>query len=70
MYIKIIEVIPKFFRTSKQTILKAGNVDMQVIPTNGDKIFIEDTGYNVLQRDILFADDFNKQHITLFVEKW
>lgn len=70
MYIKVIEVTPRFFRASKQTILKTGNVEVKVIPTKGDKIFIEDTAYNVLQRDIHFADDFNKQHITLFVEKW
>jgi hypothetical protein len=69
MYIKIIEVTVRFFRASKQTILKAGNVEMKVIPTKGDKIFIEDTAYNVLQRDIHFVDDFNMQHITLFVEK-
>lgn len=69
MYIKVIEVTPRFFRASKQTILKAGNVEVKVIPTKGDKIFIGDTPYNVLQRDIHFVDDFNMQHITLFVEK-
>lgn len=69
MYIKIIEVTVRFFGTSKQTILKAGRVEMKVIPTKGDKIFIEDTAYKVLQRDIHFVDDFNMQHITLFVEK-
>ena len=69
MYIKIIEITVRLFRASKQTILKAGNVDMQVIPTKGDKIFIDDTSYRVLQRDIHFVDDFNKQHITLFVGK-
>lgn len=70
MYIKVIEVTPRFFRASKQTILKVGRIDMQVIPTKSDKIFIGDTPYKVLQRDIHFVDDFNKQHITLFVEKW
>ena len=69
MYIKVIEVTPRFFRASKQTILKVGRIEMQVIPTKGDKIFIEDTPYKVLQRDIHFIDDFNMQHITLFVEK-
>lgn len=69
MYIKIIEVTPRFFRASKQTILKVGRIEMQVIPTKGDKIFIGDTPYKVLQRDIHFVDDFNMQHITLFVEK-
>lgn len=69
MYIKIIKVTPKFFGTSQQTIFSACNVDMQVIPTKGDKIFIEDKDYKVLQRDIHFVDDFSKQYITLFVEK-
>ena len=69
MYIKLIKVTPKFFRTSQQVILRACNVDLQVIPTKGDKIFIENKEYKVLKRDIHFVDDFTRQHITLFVEE-
>ncbi len=69
MYIKIIEITVRLFRATKQTILKAGNVEIKVIPTKGDKIFIDYTPYRVLQRDIHFVEDFSKQHITLFVEK-
>ena len=69
MYIKIIKVTPKIFRTSQQVIFSACNVDMQVIPTKGDKIFIENKEYKVLQRDIYYIDDFTRQHITLFVEE-
>lgn len=69
MYIKVIEITRRFFREPEQDILRAGNIEVQVIPAKGDNIFIDDTSYKVLQRDIIFVDDIDKQRITLFVEK-
>lgn len=69
MNIKIIEVIPRFFKTSKQIVLKEGDIELPIFPVKDDKIFIDEIGYRVLQRDIHIAKDVSKQRITLFVEK-
>lgn len=69
MNVKVIEVIPRFFKKSEQIILKEGEIELPVFPVKDDKIFIDEIGYRVLQRDIHIAKDVSKQRITLFVEK-
>lgn len=69
MNIRVIEVIPRFFKASKQVILKDGDIDLTVIPIKDDIIIIEDVRYKVLQRDIIMRKNLENQRITLFVEK-
>lgn len=69
MNIRVIEVIPRFFKKSKQVILKDGDIDLTVIPTKNDIIIIEDVQYRVIQRDIIMRKNLENQRITLFVEK-
>lgn len=69
MHVRVIEIIPRFFKKSKQVILKDGNVDLIVIPSKDDIVFIDDVGYKVLQRDIIMRKNLELQRITLFVEK-
>ena len=40
-----------------------------VVPVKGDKVFIDDIGYIVHQRDIYIKKDINEQRITLFVKE-
>lgn len=69
MNVKVIEVIPRFFKASKQVILKDGDIDLTVIPVKDDIVIIEDVRYKVLQRDIIMRKTLENQRITLFVEK-
>lgn len=69
MNVRVIEVIPRFFKKSKQVILKDGDIDLIVIPIKDDIIIIEDVRYKVLQRDIIMRKNLENQRITLFVEK-
>lgn len=69
MNIRVIEVIPRFFKKSKQVILKDGDIDLTVIPIKDDIVIIEDARYRVLQRDIIMRKNLENQRITLFVEK-
>jgi hypothetical protein len=69
MNIRVIEVIPRFFKKSKQVILKHGDIDLTVIPIKDDIIIIEDVRYKVLQRDIIMRKNLENQRITLFVKK-
>ena len=69
MKVKVIKVTFKFWGGNKQEILKDGNIDLVVVPIKDDKVFIDDIGYKVLQRDVHIKKDINKQRITLFVEK-
>lgn len=69
MNIRVIEVIPRFFKKSKQVILKDGDIDLTVIPIKDDIVIIEDVRYRVLQRDIIMRKNLENQRITLFVEK-
>ena len=69
MHVKVIEVIPRFFKTSKQVVLKDDAIDLIVIPSKDDVVFIDDVRYKVLQRDIIIRKNLENQRITLFVEK-
>lgn len=69
MKVKVIKVTFKFWGGNKQEILKDGNIDLVVVPIKDDKVFIDDIGYKVLQRDVHIKKDINEQRITLFVEK-
>lgn len=69
MHVRVIEVIPRFFKKSKQVILKDGDIDLIVIPIKDDIIIIEDVRYKVLQRDVIMRKNLENQRITLFVEK-
>ena len=69
MNVKVIEVIPRFFKKSEQVVLREGDIELPVYPVKDDKIFIDEVGYRVLQRDIHIVKDVSKQRITLFVEK-
>lgn len=69
MKVKIIKVTFKFWGGTEQEILKEGDIDLVVVPVKGDKIFIDDIGYKVLQRDIHIKKNIYEQRITLFVEK-
>lgn len=69
MNVRVIEVIPRFFKKSKQVILKDGDIDLIVIPIKDDIVIIEDVRYKVLQRDIIMRKNLENQRITLFVEK-
>lgn len=69
MNVKVIEVIPRFFKKSEQVVLREGDIELPVYPAKDDKIFIDEVGYRVLQRDIHMVKDVSKQRITLFVEK-
>lgn len=69
MKVKVIKVTFKFWGGREQEILKEGDIDLVVVPVKGDKIFIDDIGYKVLQRDIHIKKNIYEQRITLFVEK-
>ena len=69
MKVKVIKLTFKFWGGTEQEILKEGDIDLIVVPVKGDKIFIDDMGYKVLQRDIHIKKNIYEQRITLFVEK-
>lgn len=69
MQVKVIEVIPRFFKKSIQVILKDDDINLIVIPSKDDIVFIDDVRYKVLQRDIIMRKNLENQRITLFVEK-
>lgn len=69
MNVRVIEVIPRFFKKSKQVILKDGVIDLIVTPAKDDVVVIDDVQYRVLQRDIIMRKNLENQRITLFVEK-
>ena len=69
MKVKVIKVTFKFWGGMELEILKEGDIDLVVVPVKGDKIFIDDIGYKVLQRDIHINKNIYEQRITLFVEK-
>ena len=69
MNVRVIEVIPRFFKKSKQVILKDDAIDLIVIPIKDDVVFIDDLRYKVLQRDIIMQKNLELQRLTLFVEK-
>ena len=69
MQVKVIEVIPRFFKKSIQVVLKDDDINLIVIPSKDDIVFIDDVRYKVLQRDIIIRKNLENQRITLFVEK-
>ena len=69
MHVRVIEIIPRFFKKSKQVILKDDAIDLIVIPSKDDVVFIDDLRYKVLQRDIIMQKNLELQRVTLFVEK-
>ena len=69
MNVRVIEVIPRFFKKSIQVVLKDDAIDLIVIPSKDDVVFIDDVRYKVLQRDIIIRKNLENQRITLFVEK-
>ena len=69
MNVRVIEVIPRFFKKSIQVVLKDDAIDLIVIPSKDDVVFIDDVRYKVLQRDIIMRKNLENQRITLFVEK-
>ena len=69
MHVKVIEVIPRLFKKSKQVILKDDAIDLIITPAKNDVVFIDDVRYKVLQRDIIIRKNLENQRITLFVEK-
>ena len=69
MHVRVIEVIPRFFKKSKQVILKDDTIDLIVIPSKDDIVFIDDVRYKVIQRDIIMRKNLELQRISLFVEK-
>ena len=69
MNVRVIEVIPRFFKKSIQAVLKDDDIDLIVIPSKDDVVFIDDVRYKVLQRDIIMRKNLENQRITLFVEK-
>lgn len=69
MQVKIIVVEYNLFKPNVQTCLKDGDIELVVNPVKGDKIFIDEEAYIVLQRDLHLFKDPNKQKMTLFVEK-
>lgn len=64
MRVKIIEVEYRLFKSNKQTILRDGEIDIQLIPAKGDIIHLDDKRYRVEQRDFV---SWNPQSIKLFV---
>lgn len=69
MNVKVIEVIPRIFKKSKQVILKDDDINLPVVPSKDDIVFIDDIRYKVVQRDIIMRKNLENQCITLFVEK-
>lgn len=69
MNVRVIEIKYKFWGKPDQTILKDGDIDLTIIPTKDDILFIDDVRYKVLQRDIIMRKNLENQRITLFVEK-
>lgn len=69
MQVKVIEVISRFFKKPIQVVLKDDDINLIVIPSKDDVVFIDDVRYKVLQRDIIMRKNLENQRITLFVEK-
>lgn len=69
MRVKVIEVIYRFFGRPKQEVLKDDDIDLTVYPVKDDRVYIDDVGYRVIQRDLILRKDPNNQRLTLFVEK-
>lgn len=63
MRVKIIEVEYRLFG-NKQTILRDGEIDIQLIPAKGDVIHLDNKRYRVEQRDFV---SWNPQSVKLFV---
>ena len=63
MRVKIIEVEYRLFG-NKQTILRDGEIDIQLIPAKGDVIHLDNKRYRVEQRDFV---SWNLQSVKLFV---
>lgn len=66
MNVKIIEVEHHFWKSTTQTVLRYGKIDLQLIPVKDDVIHLDGNRYRVLQRDFV---SWNPQSITLFVSK-
>lgn len=64
MTVKIIKVEYRLFKLNEQTILRDGEIDIQLIPAKGDVIHLDDKRYLVEQRDFV---SWNPQSIKLFV---
>ena len=64
MRVKIIEVEYRLFKSNKQTILRDGEIDIQLIPAKGDIIHLDNKRYRVEQRDFV---SWNPQVVKLFV---
>jgi hypothetical protein len=64
MKLKIIEVEYRVFKSNQQTILRDGEIDIQVIPVKGDIIHLDNKRYRVEQRDFV---NWNPQSVRLFV---
>ena len=64
MRVKIIEVEYRLFKPNKQTILRDGEIDIQLIPVKGDVIHLDNKRYRVEQRDFV---NWNPQSVKLFV---
>lgn len=69
MNVRVIEVIPRFFKKPIQVVLKDDAIDLIIIPSKDDVVFIDDVRYRVLQRDIIMRKNLELQRLTLFVEK-
>lgn len=69
MRVKVIEVIYRFFGRPKQEVLKDDDIDLTVYPVKDDRVYIDDVGYRVIQRDLILRKDPNNQRMILFVEK-
>ena len=66
MNIRIIEVEYHFWKSTTQTILRDGEIDLQLIPVKDDIIHLDNNRYKVLQRDFV---SWNPQSVKLFVSK-
>lgn len=66
MNVKIIEVEHHFWKSTTQTVLRDGKIDLQLIPAKDDVIHLDGNRYRVLQRDFV---SWNPQNIKLFVSK-
>lgn len=64
MRVKVIEVRYRLFKSPEQTILRDGEIDIQLIPAKGDVIHLDNKRYRVEQRDFV---SWNPQSIKLFV---
>lgn len=64
MRVKVIEVRYRLFKSPEQTILRDGEIDIQLIPAKGDIIHLDNKRYRVEQRDFV---SWNPQSVKLFV---